>query len=189
MNEWVDACLAFSCLPKIKGKGVFIIGGGGGSSVISSDACIRAGLDVPRLSQGSMERLRPLVPVAGSIAGNPLDNWELFLNPELLLDVLDIAYADWGISMVIVDLLIPRIAFHGPEFPDAVSEIAGFIKAHSHTKPTVFTVDYDGGDPDLIRKGSMLRSRFCEAGVPAFPSFERAIGVLARFQKYCSRFA
>jgi acyl-CoA synthetase (NDP forming) len=189
MNEWVDACLAFSFLPKTKGKEVFIIGGGGGSSVISSDACIRAGLDVPRLSQDSMERLRRFVPAAGSIAGNPLDDWALFLNPELLLDVLDIAYADAGISMVIVDRLIPRIAFHSPEVPDSVLEIADFIETHRHTKPTVFTVDYDGGDPDLIRKGSLLRSRFCEAGVPAFPSFERAIGALARFQKYCSRFA
>jgi acyl-CoA synthetase (NDP forming) len=189
MNEWVDACMVFSCLPKTKGKGVFIIGGGGGSSVISSDACIRAGLDVPRLSQESMERLRRFVPAAGSIAGNPLDCWELFLRPELLLEALDIAYVDSGISMVIVDRLIPRIAFHSPEFPDAVSEIAGFIKTHSHTKPTIFTVDYDGGDPDLMRKGSMLRSRFCIAGVPAFPSFERAIGALVRFQKYSSRFA
>ena len=189
MNEWVDACLVFSCLQKTKGKGVFIIGGGGGSSVISSDSCIRAGLDVPRLSQESMERLRRFVPPAGNIAGNPLDCWELFLRPELLLEALDIAYLDSSISMVIVDRLIPRMAFHGPEFPDAVPEIAGFIKTHCHTKPTVFTVDYDGGDPDLIRKGSMLRSQFCKAGVPAFPSFERAIGALARFQKYNSRFA
>lgn len=188
LNEWVDACLAFSCLPKTKGKGVFIIGGGGGNSVISSDSCIRAGLHVPRLSQESMERIRPLVPVAGSIAGNPLDHWGVFMKPELLFEVLDIAYADAGISMVVVDRLIPRIAFHGPEIPDSVPEIAGFIKTHRHTKPTVITVDYDGGDPDLIRKGAMLRSRFCEAGVPAFPSFERAIGALARFEKYCSRF-
>ncbi|MBN1383105.1 MAG: CoA-binding protein [Deltaproteobacteria bacterium] len=189
MNEWADACLTFSYLPKTRGRGVFIIGGGGGNSVISSDACIRAGLDVPKLSPKSMEGIRPFVPAAGSIAGNPLDHWELFLNPELLLKVLDIAYADPGISMVIVDRLIPRIAFHGPGFPDAVPEITGFIKTHPHRKPTVFTVDYDGGDPDLIRKGSLLRSRFCEAGVPAFPSFERAIGALARFQKYCNYFA
>jgi hypothetical protein len=90
--------------------------------------------------------------------------------------------------MVIVDRLIPRIAFHSPEIPDSIDEIIDFIQTHRRAKPTVFTVDYDGGDPDLIRKGSMLRSRFCEAGMPAFPSFERAIGALARFHKYCARF-
>lgn len=188
MNEWVDACLMFSLLPKTKGKAVFIVGGGGGNSVIFSDLCIRAGLDVPSLSRESMERIRPFVPVAGSIAGNPLDYWAAFLNVKYLFEVLDIAYEDPNVSMVIVDRLIPRIAFHSPEIPDSIPEIADFIKTHRHAKPTVITVDYDGGDPELIRKGSMLRSRFCEAGIPAFPSFERAIGALVRFQKYSDRF-
>jgi acyl-CoA synthetase (NDP forming) len=190
MNEWVDACLAFSLLPKAKGKGVFIVGGGGGNSVISSDSCIRAGLDVPSLSRDSMERIRPFVPVAGSIAGNPLDYWATFLDVNRLCEVLDIAYEDPNVHMVIVDRLIPRIAFHSPEIPDSVSsEIVDYIKTHRHAKPTVFTIDYDGGDPELIGKGSALRSSFCEAGIPAFPSFERAIGALARFEKYCGRFA
>jgi len=136
-----------------------------------------------------MEKIRPFVPVAGSIAGNPLDYWAAFLDVNRLFEILDIAYADSNIHMVIVDRLIPRIAFHSPEIPDSVSEIADIIKKHRHAKPTVFTIDYDGGDPDLIRKGSQLRSNFCEAGMPAFPSFERAIGALARFQKYHDRFA
>jgi len=189
MNEWVDACLAFSLLPKTQGKGVFIVGGGGGNSVIFSDSCIRAGLDVPTLLRKSMERIRPFVPVAGSIAGNPLDDWAAFLDVNRLFEVLDIAYEDAGIHLVIVDRLIPRIAFHSPEIPDGVSEIVDFIKTHRLAKPTVFTVDYDGGDPDLIRKGSELRTRFCEAGIPAFPSMERTISALARFQKYHGRFA
>ena len=189
MNEWVDVCLTFSLLPRTKGKGVFIVGGGGGNSVIFSDSCIRAGLDVPKLSPESMEKIRPFVPVAGSIAGNPLDYWAAFLQPELLFEVLNIAYADESISMVMVDRLIPRIAFHSPEIPDCVSEIAAFIKTHRQAKPTVFTVDYDGGDPELIRRGAALRKRFCEEGIPAFPSFERAVGALTLFQKYCGRFA
>lgn len=189
MNEWVDACLAFSLLPKTRGKGVFIVGGGGGNSVIFSDACIRAGLDVPPLSRQSMDRIRPFVPVAGSIAGNPLDFWATYLKQDYLFEVLDAAYADPGIHMVIVDRLIPRIAFHSPDLlADPVPEIVNFIKTHKQVKPTVFTVDYDGGDPELIQKGSALRTRFCEAGIPAFPSFERAIGALVRFQHYCRRF-
>ncbi len=187
MNEWVDACLAFSCLPKTMGKGVFIVGGGGGNSVIFSDACIRIGLEVPSLSPESMAQIRPFVPVAGSIAGNPLDFWEAFLNVKRLLEILEIAYRDPNIHMVVVDRLIPRIAFHSPEIPDFVPEIVEFIKTNERQKPTVFVVDYDGGDQDLIAKGSRLRSRFCEAGIPAYPSFERAIGALDRFRKYHSR--
>lgn len=188
LNEWLDACLVFSRLPQVHGKGVFIVGGGGGNSVIFSDLCIKVGLDVPTLSRESMEKIRPVVPVAGSIAGNPLDLWEAFLKVKLLKQILDIAYADANIHMVIVDRLIPRIAFHSPEISDAIPEIAEFIQSHRQRKPTVFTIDYDGGDPELLRKGSQMRSRFCEYGIPAFPSFERAVGAMARFQKYHSRF-
>ena len=187
LNEWLDACLVFSCLTQTHGKGVFIIGGGGGNSVIFSDLCIKAGLDVPILSRESMEKIRPFVPVAGSIAGNPLDLWVAFLKVKRLLQILDIAYADPNVHMVIVDRLIPRIAFHSPEITDAIPEIAEFIQSHKQRKPTVFTIDYDGGDPELLRKGSLMRSRFCEAGIPAFPSFERAVGALTRFQKYHTR--
>ena len=184
MNEWVDAVLAFSFLPKPSGKGVFIVGGGGGNSVIFSDTVIREGLDVPSLSHESMDKIRPFVPVAGSIAGNPLDLWETFLNTDRLLEILEIAYHDPNVQMVIVDRLIPRVAFHSPDGPDSMPRITEFIKTHENAKPTVFTIDYDGGDPDLLLKGSRLRSRFCEAGIPAYPSFERAVGALVRFQKY-----
>jgi acyl-CoA synthetase (NDP forming) len=189
MNEWVDTSLAFSCLPKTLGKGVFIIGGGGGNSVIFSDACMRIGLDVPSLARESMEKILPFVPVAGSIAGNPLDFWETFTKVERLLEVLEIAYRDPNIHMVIVDRLIPRIAFHSPEMPDSISEIVDFIQTNERRKPTVFTIDYDGGDLDLVNKGSRLRRRFCEAGIPAYPSFERAIGALSLFQQYHDRFS
>lgn len=192
MNEWVDAVLAFSLLPRTTaqpwGKGVFIASGGGGNSVIFSDTCIREGLDVPSLSPKSMKEIRSFVPVAGSIAGNPLDLWETYLKVERLFSVLDIAYRDPHISMVIVDRLIPRIAFHSPEQADTLPAIVDFIKTNKFRKPTVFTIDYDGGDADLIAKGSRLRSRFCTAGIPAYPSFERAIRALVHFQKYCTRF-
>ena len=189
IQEWVDACLAFSLLPKTRGKGVFIIGGGGGNSVIFSDACIRAGLEVPSLSRRSMDRIRPVVPVAGSIAGNPLDFWGTYLVTDLLFAALNAAYEDENIHMVVVDRLIPRIAFHSPDMTsDPFAEIVDFIRSHGRIKPTVFTIDYDGGDPDLIRQGSELRARFCRAGIPAYPSFERAVGALARFYRYCRRF-
>jgi len=169
------------------GDGLFIIGGGGGNSVIFSDIAIGEGLAVPQLSPASMERVRPIVPVAGSIAGNPLDLWETFVNGNRLCDLLDVAYRDPHIHMVIVDRLIPRIAFHSAEMPDPTPGIIDFIQTCSRKKPTVFTIDYDGGDRELNAKGVTLRRRFCEAGIPAYPSFERAIRSLAHFQRYHHR--
>ncbi len=180
MNEWVDVILASSFMPKPRGKGVFIVGGGGGNSVIYSDFCIEAGLFVPLLSERSMEKIRSFVPAAGSIAGNPLDLWEVYLNLERLFQVLETAYDDPAVEVVLVDRLIPRRAFHSPPVSDPTERIAEFLSVRKGVKPTVFVIDYDGGDPDLIQKGSALRANLCRAGIPSYPSVERAVKALAR---------
>ena len=78
-------------------------------------------------------------------------------NPQ----VVELAYKDPSVSMVIVDRLIPRKAFHMPNMIDPTPEIIEFLNDRGHEKPTVFTVDAEGGDPDLTAKGATLRAQFC----------------------------
>jgi len=184
INEWMDVILVLALSPPAKGRGVFIIGGGGGNSIVYTDTCVRAGLTVPSLPENVLTRLQGIVPPAGSIAGNPLDYWETYLNVKRLCEILDMAYGAEGIHLIIVDRLIPRKAYHSPEVADYVGEIARFITSHPQKKPTVFTIDYEGGDMELLHQGASLRRRFCEAGIPAFPSFERAAGAISRFAQY-----
>lgn len=184
INDWIDTILALHLLPPPPGDGVFIIGGGGGNSIVFADLCDLAGLKVPVFQPESLEKLKSFVPAAGSIAGNPLDFWETYLSTKRLTEILNIAYHDPNIHLVIIDRLIPRRAYHSPEVADYVLELSHFITHHPRRKPTVFTVDYDGGDLGLIEKGASLRRRFCEAGVPAYPSFERAAFALSRFVNY-----
>jgi len=188
VNEWMDTILAFCHLPAPSGKGVFLVGGGGGNSVIYSDTCIREGLDVPGLSTSNMKKLRQIVPVAGSIAGNPLDLWETFQDPARLAEILEIGYGDPHIHMIIVDRLIPRNAYHMPKIADPTPKVMKFFETHGHRKPTVFTVDSDGGNPDLTVKGTNLRALFCRSGIPAYPSLGRAARALVHFYRYQSRF-
>ncbi|MCX7982450.1 MAG: CoA-binding protein [Syntrophales bacterium] len=184
INEWMDVILALCLLPPARGDGVFIVGGGGGNSIIHTDICVRTGLTVPRPKSATMEKLKQLVPATGSIAGNPLDYWEAYLRADRLCLLLDIAYEDSTIHLVIVDRLIPRQAYHSPEVEDYVQEVAHYIKSHPKRKPTVFTIDYDGGDRELLEKGATLRHRFCTAEIPAYPSFERAASALSHFARY-----
>jgi acyl-CoA synthetase (NDP forming) len=184
MNECMDAITALSMLPAPSGKGVFIIGGGGGNSVSYSDTCVCEGLEVPQLSDVTMESLRRSVPLAGSIAGNPLDMWLTFTDAKYLAGVLNLAYRDPAVSMVVVDRLIPRKAFHMPEMADPSPEIISFIKNGNHRKSTAFTIDTDGGDTDLAQKGTALRAEFCKAGIPAFPSMRRAAKALFQLYRY-----
>jgi acyl-CoA synthetase (NDP forming) len=184
MDEWADAILAFARLPAPGGKGVFVMGGGGGNSVAHGDACIREGLDVPRLSETTMARLRESVPVAGSIAGNPLDMFRVFQDSAYLGEVLDLVYRDPAIAMVIIDRVIPRKIFHLPDLPDPTPETIRVLKSKEQSKPTVFSVDSGGGDPDLAERGAALRARFCEAEIPAYPATRRAARALARLHRY-----
>jgi acyl-CoA synthetase (NDP forming) len=184
MNDWADAILAFSRLPAPAGRGVFLIGGGGGHSVAHGDTCIREGLDVPRLSATTMDSLRRSVPMAGSIAGNPLDMFRVFQDAAYLGEVLDLAYEDPAIGAVIVDRVIPRNIFHLPDLPDPTPETIRVLKSKPHPKPTVFSVDSEGGDPDLAARGAALRGQFCGAGIPAYPSTRRAARALARLHRY-----
>jgi acyl-CoA synthetase (NDP forming) len=184
MGGWVDAVTALALLPAAGGRGVFVIGGGGGNSVAYSDTCIRHGLKVPALSPDTMEKLRRSVPAAGSIAGNPLDMFRVFQDAAYLAEVLDLAYEDPAVSMVMVDRLIHRKAFHLMDVSDITPQIIEFLQSKPHRKPTVFTVDSDGGDPELAQTGAVMRARFCSAGVPAFPNVKRAARSLFQLYRY-----
>jgi acyl-CoA synthetase (NDP forming) len=184
MDEWAEAILTFAHLPAPDRKGVFVIGGGGGNSVGNGDACVREGLDVPRLSKSTMKSLRESVPVAGSIAGNPLDMFRVFQDSAYLGDVLDLAYRDPAIGMVIIDRIIPRKIFHLPDLPDPTPETIRVLKSKKQPKPTVFSIDSGGDDPDLAERGAALRAQFCRAGIPAYPATRRAARALVRLHRY-----
>lgn len=188
LDECVDAILALCLVPAPQGKGVFLIGGGGGYSVSYSDTCVQEGLDVPLLSETTMAWLGQNVPAAGCILGNPLDVWRSFFDAPFLDELLDLAYDDPAVAMIIVDRMISRKAFHVPDMPDPNPETIEFIKDRGHPKPTVFTVESEGGDPDLSAKGVELRARFCRAGIPAYPSLQRAARALVHLHRYHARF-
>jgi len=184
MDEWAETILAFARLPEPGGNGVFVMGGGGGNSVANGDACIREGLDVPRLSEATLQRLRETVPTAGSIAGNPLDMARIFQDSAYLGEVLDLADRDPAVGMVIIERVVPRKIFHLPDLPDPTPETIRVLKSKERRKPTVFSVDSGGGDPDLAQRGAALRAQFCTAGIPAYPAARRAARALARLHRY-----
>ncbi len=187
LDEWMDAVLAFSFLPPPESRGVFLIGGGGGTSVVSSDTCIAEGLDVPSPSSATMEKFRKTVPAVGSIPGNPLDDWQTFVSPSYLGAILDLVCREPPMGMVIVNRLIPRKAFHTSSLPDSIPATIEEVKRRNYGKPIVFVVDSEGGDPELAAQGASLRAQFGRGGIPAYPSVERAARALVHLYRYYSR--
>lgn len=184
LEECIDAVVAFAYLPAPHGRGVFIIGGGGGNSVVYTDTCVREGLAVPAPAQATMERLRRTVPSVGSIAGNPLDDWQTLMTPTYLGAILELAYGDPSTGMVMVDRVIPRKAFHVPKVPDLTLETIAQVRKKRHRKPTVFTVDAGGGDPELAAQGAALQAALGKAKFPAYPSVQRAARALMHLYRY-----
>jgi acyl-CoA synthetase (NDP forming) len=187
LDEWMDAVLAFALLPRPRNRGVFLIGGGGGSSVVNSDTCLHEGLDVPSPSSATMKKLRETVPVAGSIAGNPLDDWQTFVNPDYLGTILDLVCAEPAMGMVIVCRMIARKAFHMSGQPDSIPATIEQVRQRNKLKPVVFVVDSEGGDPELAAQGASLRQEFGKGGIPAYPSVKRAARTLMHFYRYYNR--
>jgi len=187
VDEWMDAVFAFALLSPPGNRGVFLIGGGGGASVISSDMCIQEGLDVPPPSFAIMGKLRESLPVAGSIAGNPLDDWQTFVKPNYLGTILDLVCQDPAIGMVIVDRMIARKAYHMPVPGDYSLLTIQQVKQRGNGKPVVFVVDSEGGDPELAAQGASLRAEFGRGGIPAYPSVKRAARALMHLYRYYNR--
>jgi acyl-CoA synthetase (NDP forming) len=184
LEECIDAVLAFAYLPVPRGRGVFIIGGGGGNSVVYTDTCVREGLTVPAPARATMETLRQTVPAVGSIVGNPLDDWQTLMTPTYLGAILELAYGDPSTGMVLVDRLIPRKAFHMPKMPDSTLETIAQVRKKRHRKPTVFTVDAGGGDPELAAQGATLQAALGKQELPAYPSVQRAAKALMHLYRY-----
>jgi acyl-CoA synthetase (NDP forming) len=186
-DEWMDTILAFALLPPPGSPGVFLMCVGGGASVVSSDTCILEGLEVPSPSPATMEKLRETVPIAGSIAGNPLDDFQTSVNLAYFGAILDLVCQDPAMGMVIADRLIPRKAFHTSHHFDSVSPTIEQVKQRGHRKPLIFVVDSEGGDPELAAQGARLRGEFGKGGIPAYPSLKRAARALAHLYRYYNR--
>jgi hypothetical protein len=68
--------------------------------------------------------------------------------PPIMGEVLDLAYNDPAVGMIIVDRVISRNIFHLPDLPDPTPETIRVLNGKRHPKPTVFSVDSEGGDPE-----------------------------------------
>jgi len=79
--------------------------------------------------------------------------WRVFTDPIYLTELLDLAYKDPCVGMLIVDRLIKRKAYHMPESLDPDPQLIEFLKKEGYQKPTVITVDSEGGILIWLQKG------------------------------------
>jgi len=121
MEDLFDMAIALAFQPPAKGRKVAILTVGGGSGVMAADACMDLGLEVPRLSERTIEKLRKiLLPIASPY--NPIDitgsarDEHMIESVEVLMRSGEIDVIIWipyfmvpGISEGVVDEFIKRV--------------------------------------------------------------------------------
>jgi acyl-CoA synthetase (NDP forming) len=176
--------MALLYLPSPKGRRLFILGGGGGNSVYYADICIGLGLQVPLLAGETREKITGLVPAVGSFARNPVDAWRAFHDADFMAKILEAAFEDPSLDLIIIDRLIPRMTYASPEARDTTQEAIDYLRKNRSRKPLVAVVEGGGEDPYLASEAASLRQRYCQAGIPAYPSLPLAAQALGRFVSY-----
>ena len=200
-DEMMNAAVAFSHSPLPKGNRVAMISNSGGFSVIQTDLCAAEGLAVPRFSQNTLQKLKKMVPLAGTSIGNPLDAWPIFYKVSQdggnLSDIIKAVASDENIDALV--FMFDQFRYIRRGLKDGA---AGHMKTITQMmlegsdycrnilgKPVFLAVSLD---PFLEDEGERnnnleLKRAFERADYPVYPSSEITVKALGALYKYAKR--
>ncbi len=127
-KEVVELGRALQLQPAPRGRRIGILTRGGGWGVITSDACVEAGLEVVPLSDRTIARLDKILPHYWS-RGNPVDMVAV-MSYKAYLDCLEIVASDPNVDGVIA--LGVNIDAQGSTVMDALSKLGVLTEKEMH---------------------------------------------------------
>jgi len=169
IEEMFDYARALAMQPLPKGNRIAVITDGGGFGIMASDTAEESGLELVSLSKMTEQKLRRMLPSFASVK-NPVDLTG-GANGKMYTKALQICLDDPAVDGVVLILL-----FQPPHVESDVVEGVINVVAKS-TKPLV--VCSTGG-----RYTQVHRDILDEAGIPTFPTPERAVRALASLYNY-----
>ncbi len=201
-DELVDTVLALTCSPLPSGKGVSIITHSGGFSVIETDLCVKAGLEVPQFGEQTIRELRKIVPTAGTGVGNPLDAWPIYYDmpgmPGTLSDAIRIIALDKNIHSLVLhfdELRYLKRAL-GEALDDHLKNLINvMINGCEYARDTIgkpvmicVSVDAYSEDEEDRRYHLMAKKAFESKRFPVYPSLNASTKALFNLYRYGRRF-
>tara|TARA_Y100001934_G_scaffold218352_2_gene259435 strand:+ start:46557 stop:48674 length:2118 start_codon:yes stop_codon:yes gene_type:complete len=176
MDEFYDlayACSVTRSFPKGNRVGLLTISGGVG--VLMSDIASRLGMDVPKLTERAQERIRRIIPYAGT--RNPVDITGQTLNdPSVVEKCLDILIEEDVCDIIVIYM---AMATQSPALSDIFMQIFRNIREKHPEVPIVAGVYVD-------RK---LRQELEELGYIVSQEPTRAVGIASALLKFGRSFA
>ena len=181
-EQLVDLLLAASLLPRAAGTNVAVVGGGGGRSVQSADACEENGLTVVPLPPALRDQVRAKAPALADWIGNPVDQSILagsglssngLLELMLASDAYDLAIANVGEDWF----------FGRPDADERLRHACTRLAAIVAASPKPVAVVLGATESAVAWQRQLvddIRDDFVAKGVAVFPTVERAAFVLGR---------
>ena len=160
-DELVDTAKAISYQKTSRGNRVLIITNGGGSGVLASDECIKQGLVVAKLPKNRIEKLGKMFPKFYTIS-NPFDLTAQVKDEDYVASLNELKDDFDGF------LIIALTGVMG--VTERLGKMMKNLKA-GIGKPIVFHIAHGG----VSRKLTAILEK---AGIPVYPSPERAVKVL-----------
>jgi len=190
-EEAIDMLVAFAFLRpgrrlRRTGGRVGVVGGGGGRSVQSADACEEVGLSVVPLPDSIRRALREKAPHLWDWVGNPVDQSILAGGPISGAAILEMMAASPAFDVLIAnvgeDWILGR--------PDARQRLehvtARFVEVASRSRKPVAFVLGPADSPEEWRWRAVegARQRLAAARLAVYPTIERAAWALSRWLAY-----
>jgi acyl-CoA synthetase (NDP forming) len=184
VEEMVDVLTALRFVrPLPRGRGVAVIGAGGGPSVLGSESMEGEGLDVPRLSPEVQGELKQRLPVAGGIFVNPLDTTNM-------IDPGAISVATRVLGRVPdIDMLVYHLGFHpisawglGRLSPELFLKpaIGAMLEAQRETGTPILLALRPPETLHAMEEFLAAQEAFVQAGFPVFHSMRHLARALLR---------
>ena len=197
-EELLDTTLALSCVPLPSGKGTAIITNSGGFSVLETDLCVKAGLEVPRFTEETVTELRKMVPLAGTSVNNPLDAWPIFYNVPgttgTLADAIKTLSHDKNINSIVLHFDEVRYLRYvlGEAFENLLNELVrimvqGCVYARNDMGKTVMicvSLDAYSEDEEDRKYHLLVKKAFEIERFPVYPALGDAIEALSNLYRY-----
>ena len=160
-DDLVDTAKAISYQKTSMGNRVLIITNGGGSGVLASDECIRQGLVVAKLPEDRIEKLGKMFPKFYTIS-NPFDLTAQVKDEDYIASLNELKDDFDGFLIIALTGVLGVTERLGKMMKNLKAGIG---------KPIVFHIAHGG----VSRKLTAILEK---AGIPVYPSPERAVKVL-----------
>ncbi len=178
LEQVIDAAKALVHIGPFTGTRMALTGGAGGQSVAIADAFADAGLEVPRLSEKSMEQIASFFVLIGSSFNNPIDMGQ---NRREFIAIMDILKEDENIDAVVMQMSFV-MALRDPQRMEET--IATLFDFREKSKKPLILVMGSHYPPEQAQAIHELDLRFREKGIPSYPSFERAAIAIKKLTDY-----